>query len=418
MKNRVNLAWIVLLVCFTACMAVTISLPFGINSFVQGSTRRLVVFGLGTQGDPIEPVLPYVFDPELPPQKLRTPVRMESGLRDRGIFRIEHPDTNILMARVEVLSETGISIDSATLPRFGRSSATPLLTVGLRKGIVRITIPPNPDNPEPIAALVNTPNGQAVIDKPGKYTVEFTNSDMQLSVYEGHALLRSDNEEIQLVTDERGVLGDDKSINGPLNTERDLIVNGNFSQGLSDWEVFQWDIERSDQPGGLTNIVEVGGESALRFSREGIGNARTSVSQTVERNVTNFSELYVNLAVRVINQSLAVCGFQGSECPLTLRLDYEDESGNPRAWEQGIYVVGDVDAQYPDRCQVCGFPLNLVRHEKLPQLGEVYTIATTNLIPVLEQEGFRPERLFSVSLFAEGHAFVVDVVNVELIVVE
>ena len=66
-----------------------------------------------------------------------------------------------------------------------------------------------------------------------------------------------------------------------------------------------------DQPKGETSVSIDGGSSVLRFAREGVGHADVRVTQSINQDVSGYDSLRVSATLRVLNQSLGVCGVQG-----------------------------------------------------------------------------------------------------------
>lgn len=418
-RSREWLTWTILLLSFTACLIVTVSIPFGISRFVQQSQRRLLVWGLGTSGKPSTTLGSEVLLPGAAPIRYRTPIGMLTGEGEEGIFKINHPDSDQTVARIEVLGGSNVNIDTAAMPRFGRSAANSNLTINLNEGRIRLTVVGNDELRQPLNAVIIAPNGgQVIIDSAGVYKLAYEDEEMQLSVYEGHAFLRSTDDELQLQSEERGILGPDKRTTGPFLTEQNLIKNGDFSESYHEWTTITKPPEQTGQPPAQIVIDMLENEAAAHFLRDGTGNASVVLRQSVKRSIADIKDMRLNITLNVIYQSLGVCGIIGSECPLTVRIDFLDEDGQPFAWEQGFYAEGEISESTPNLCVNCGL-LSLSEHQRLPQTKEVYPIELdTNLMQVFEREGVRPSYVESISLIAEGHSFSVDVLDVELMVSE
>lgn len=417
-RGRERLTWFILLVCFAACIGLCLSVPLGANWFVQSSQRRLHVWGRGTFGKP-STTLGEILLPEDAERRYRTPIGLITGGDEQGLFEIRHPDSDWVVAQIEVRGDSSANVDVAAFPRFARSSDHPELTIGIPEGSVRIKIPESNGSYKQLLTYVNTPNGHVVFDKPGTYTVAFTNNVMRTSVYDGRAYLRSDTDELVLQPGERGELAADLRTTGPFATEINLITNSDFSERYTNWTTRAFSTERDDQPPVNFEIVDVNGQAAARFQRDGEGNASVQLRQTIERSIRDFDDMRLNVTMGVNNQSLEVCGVAGTECPMTIRIDYLDVNGQQRAWQQGFYVRGDAGEQTPNFCKICGSPLSLSIHQKLPQPSQVFPLnGTSNLIEVLAQENMRPDTVQALTLKAEGHSFAVDVFDIELIVSE
>ena len=154
------------------------------------------------------------------------------------------------------------------------------------------------------------------------------------------------------------------------------------------------------------------GEPTLNFRRLGIGHADSGIRQIVDQDVTDYDTLRLALSMQVDEQSLGVCGQQGSECPLMVRIDYEDVNGVDQTWLQGFYAQGFVSQTTPDVCIACPPPLN--EHYLIPyrQLG---FYESDNLVEKLNQLGILPRRIKSITLIASGHTFDTNVADVALL---
>lgn len=411
--NRERLAWAILIFSFLAFCSLTLAVPFGARAAVQRTTRALVVQA-STEDTVIELMTQELIDSSGAPQRFRTPTGMQTSFGDRGVYEVIDPDTDDNLARIEVSDNTRVRVNRATMPRFGRSTAEPYLRINLERGRIRLSIPEKSGDDIPIVTHVNVGDTQATIVTPGSYTVEARDGQMQLSVLKGNAAMQGSGEELFVAEGERGIINAAGEAVGLFDADRELIRNGNFEQGLAFWNPTAWTTEQP--PSGKTEVFNAQGEAVLHFERVGIGNARTDVIQPIERGVADFAELELNITMRVISQTLPVCGGIGTECPMTVRLEFIDASGQGQAWEQGFYAVGSVGQGSPDTCQgTCGFPLNRYQHKLIPQLGETYVYQSPNLVSVLAGLQIRPNFIQRIILTAEGHSFAVEVISVSLV---
>ena len=416
-RNRERFAWLVLLISFFVCAIVTISLPVGFNSYLQRATRPLPIFVQTNQGTLVlDQRSPITNNDET--RSVEEPAELAANtLSDRGLIQIYEPNGLELLSRIQVYGNTNLSVDQARAPRFASSDADPNIRLTLDSGRIRITVQPNEEMP--LDAQVTTPNGSFTILQDGVYDVQVTGNDVQVAVLEGTAVLAPEvSDPLTLQTDQRGILSKDGAATGPFSTERNLFVNGDFSAGLQNWVTVAWFVERQEEPSGETRIVEVFGEPALRFSRNGVGHANARVRQDVNVDVADFSQLRLFMSYRILDQTLPVCGVKGTECPLIVRLEYVDEDGRTVGWQQGIYAKDaslEADPQlYPNVCEECGSPLGINQHTFATKFADLLVFESENLIEQLQQEGFRPAKINNVQLIAQGHSFEVDVIEVGL----
>jgi hypothetical protein len=413
--NRQRLAWAILLANFFVCILSLIAVPVGANLIRQQSTRLLVVFAQTNQG-----TLAMVHPDGETSALLASDSARESGIpvelitnsADTGLLELFASDMS-LVGRVQLYGNTNLDLESAETPRFDTSDAPQTISMQLNSGRVRLTIPESLSRPAEF--LINTQQGAVAITEPGQYFIDVSNTGTQVSVSEGQAVISNGITELALAPDQRGVINIGEAPSGPFETARNILRNGGFGDSMAEWVVSTWNVELADQPTGNIRIESINDESVLRVDRVGIGHADASVRQIVDQDVSAYEALQLMISVRFLTQSLPVCGSLGTECPLTVRIDYDDENGQSQVWQQGIYATGQPSTDAPNFCSVCGYPLNLNEHWGANRMGEVVFYESDNLIERWGQEGIRPTTIKSISLIAAGHAFVYDIIDVALI---
>jgi hypothetical protein len=312
-----------------------------------------------------------------------------------------------------VYSNTTVRLQTAHTPRFQVSRASQDLALELDSGRLRLALLESTDRP--LIITLTTPQGEVTISEPGQYSLEVNNVETQVAVQEGRASLRARGKTLNLLVNQRAEIPTGAEPVGPLDTERNLVQNGDFNDGLDKWRLFVWNVELADQPKGETEVRSVAGDPALYFIRQGEGHADVRVRQVINQDVTDFASLQLFLTFRIISQSLGVCGVQGSECPLFVRIDYVDQSGVARVWQHGFYAVGEVADDTPDACLFCAVVQSA--HERVIP-GQI-TFYETDLQAELARQGVPPPRFIeSVSLVASGHTFEAEVLDLALMAEE
>jgi hypothetical protein len=329
---------------------------------------------------------------------------------DQALLLVLTPDGEQLIARAQIYGNSSITVDRATAPRFSSSSSDRLLTLVLNSGRMLLTIPGGEDTRLIVELLF--PQGKSIIRGPGQYSILTSNVETQVAVLQGEAEIETDEDQMVISTDQRVVLPTDDSPIGPLDTERNLISNGDFGNGFDEWVILSPNLEISGQPTVEVKVDHQDGEPTLSFRRLGIGHADSGIRQIVDEDVTDFDNLRLALSMRVSEQSLGVCGEQGSECPLIVRLDYQDVNGNDQTWLQGFFSQGTTGPTTPDVCVACPPPLN--EHYRLP-FGQLSFYESEDLLEKLDQIGILPARIKSVTLIASGHTFDTEIVDVALL---
>ncbi|MEM7801224.1 MAG: hypothetical protein AAF633_18675, partial [Chloroflexota bacterium] len=345
------------------------------------------------------------------------PVEVPSGnglltkAADTALFAVQEEESEELLVRGQIYTNTSLWLETVATPRFQVSSQDHIVHINLEQGRLRLTAA---DSDRGIDLLVKLPQGEVRLNAAGEYSFDVQDDTAQVSVLTGSAVVYSvdnPNDLLPLVDDERSILRMDASPTGPFPAERNLISNGSFREELnSGWTVFDWDIDDENQPGGSTELVMVDGEEAIRFSRFGSGHAEASIRQVINRDVTDFNELVLVVGVQINQQSLGVCGSVGSECPLTVRLTYDDTNGQPHTLEQGFFATGEIDNNLsPEVCIYCApphFPHKRVQPNRLfiEEIDILQSLATAAAVP--------PSRLHSITIIAAGHSFETDLFEV------
>ncbi|MEZ4592815.1 MAG: hypothetical protein R3D55_16965 [Chloroflexota bacterium] len=414
--ERQRLAWVVLLASFTVCMIFTIAVPITANALLQNLTESLVIFVQANQGTvgidnstgDRTALLAGEGGVVIAPGE-----RVLTGDTASALIAVNPPNVQELLARLQVYSSTDLTLLDAATPRFGVSDKENSLSLRLDNGRIRLTVPDFGERPSQI--LIASPQSDITIQTPGQYTILVNNDETQVTVQSGRVVVTAVEGEngLTLAENQRAVVPTGSAPVGPLETERNLLVNGDFSQELNRWTIFPWNVERADQPAGQVRVLDAGEEPRLNISREGVGHADVLVRQSVNQDVAEVESLRLLVTFRVINQSLEVCGIAGSECPLFLRVNYVDGSGFSNTWQHGFYAVGDpIPGVQPDGCTTCAMVQDV--HEKVP-LGQEYFYEIDLGAEISRQGRVPPRFIESLILVSSGHNFEVEVVDVALL---
>lgn len=413
MASRQRLGWTVLLSSFTVCMILTVAVPFTVNAYLQNATKFLVVAVQANQGTVGIDTASDVRQAILVGQPGKTIEPGASILTDAtatALVSVFPPDSDRLLSRLQVYGNTSVSLEQADSPRFTFSDAGQELRLDLETGRMRLMVPELPERPYLI--VITTPQSKITVETPGQYSITATNANTQVTVQDGLAHVVAQDHYVDLDPGERSLVPTDGIPSVPLETERNLVENGDFSDGWSRWQQYTWEIERADQPAGQIDVVTTDGVSALFIGRQGEGHADVKVRQSINQNVADYSTLSLQLTFRIMGQSLGVCGVQGSECPIFVKINYLDQTGAIRTWQHGFYGTGTVSEDAPDTCAFCSV---VQSPHDLVTLGQVQFF-DVNLLEELARLGVPPISMIeSIELVASGHSFEVEVVEVALI---
>ncbi|HEX6387355.1 MAG TPA: hypothetical protein VF177_22025 [Anaerolineae bacterium] len=417
-QDRQRLAWAFLLGSFVVCLLITITVPLSVSAYLQNSTQFLNITVRSGQGTVNVNDAPNEWRAVMAGEErsLESPSSiLTSGSAIASLFVYSPGSQQLteeqLLARLQVYGNTSVDLVAASAPRFSVSSAEQILELKLESGRLQLTLPER--RGRPFVTTIFTPQGQVVIRDPGQYHLEANIEETQVVVQEGKAAVTAAGETLGLLPDQRAELYPGVAPAGPLDPERNLVENGDFDDRFARWQIYKWDLELADQPEGKLEIVSVAGDPALRAIREGVGHADVELHQLINQDVTDFNSLLLEVDFRIVGQTLNVCGVAGSECPLIVRIEYDDLNGNRQIWWQGFYAVGEIDAEEtPDSCTTCPSP-RFVHYKVTP--GQ-FSFFRTDLIESLSRQGFLPpSRINRIILVASGHSFEVEVLNVALI---
>lgn len=417
--GRQRLAWAVLLGSFLICALITISVPLIITATLQNRMEALSVHVQSNQGtvgiDDASGGRQAVIAGDAG-QFIKENESVLTGNNATALISITPQDSAAVLARMQIYSNSDVRLLEAAKPRFRVSDKLNEMRLRLDNGRIRLTLPEIGERPSVI--YIVTPQGQVTLAEPGTYALIVTNEETQVTVQEGQAqVTASDGQEtLPLGSRERALIPTGSGPVGPLPPERNLVKNGDFSDGMSYWTEFPWQVERADQPEGQVRILDSGGESRLNIVRQGIGHADVLIRQSVNQDVSELKSLRLLLTFRILGQSLDVCGVEGSECPLFVRINFVNEDGFSRTWQQGFYAVGEVVAdQTPDGCIRCD--MIQAPHLRVP-LQQDFFFDVDLGEEVARQGRIPPSFIESVVLVASGHSFEVEVVDVSLLAEE
>ncbi|VAW31656.1 hypothetical protein MNBD_CHLOROFLEXI01-5247 [hydrothermal vent metagenome] len=413
--ERQRLAWFVLLGSFSICAVITIAIPFVANGLLQNLTESLNIFVQANQGvvglDDTTGDRTALLAGEAG-TFIESGERVLTGDTATALIAVNPPNEEQLLARLQVYSNTDITLLEAATPRFAVSDQEHSLRLKLDSGRLRLTVPQFGERPSQI--IITTPQSDITIQSSGQYAIIVNTEETQVTVQMGNLTVTAVDEtaSLNLIENQRGVVPTGSGPVGPLETERNLIANGDFSQELNRWIIFPWYVDRAGQPTGLVRVLDAGNEPRLNINRKGVGQADVQVRQSVNQDVADVGSLRLEVTFRIISQSLEVCGILGSECPLFLRVNYVDGGGLSNTWQHGFYAFGEPSEDRPDICTTCAMVQDT--HERV-LMEQEYFYQVDLREEIARQGRILPQFIESVTLVFSGHSFEVEVVDVTLL---
>lgn len=240
---------------------------------------------------------------------------------------------------ITLYSNTTLIIHQSNQTRYRWSTKSDLIEVEIVKGRIRATPSETVRNR---AFILKTLHGEAALGE-GSFAVEANNNQTQVTARLGMANVTAQGQAIQLEADQLTTLKQGQPPAEPTIAEQNLLVNGNFSEGLSaGWQqdIFVPD-NAIDVVTATLRFTSVDDRPVVQFASQGEDNIHTeaAIEQIVDKDVRDFQSLRINADIRLNQQSLPGGGFVGSEFPLRIRLSYKDANGNDREWYHGFYYV-------------------------------------------------------------------------------
>lgn len=204
----------------------------------------------------------------------------------------------------------------------------------------------------------------------------------------------------------------------------ELVVNGDFGSVAESsapdlpslpngWACSHTNADPSAPRGNFT-VTTVDGRAALTLSRGGgaQSNGETICQQGAQmgevwQDISAYDSLSIQTTFYIERQSLAACGYLGSECPLMLRLDYlrrDPTDGDLVRGElvYGFYTLPDFSGVYPSTCPSCR-----LSHVRV-QPATWFTFDSGNILAGFAADE-RPLAVSRVRLYASGHEYEVKV---------
>jgi hypothetical protein len=424
-----TLAWLIIILAFVVFLVICISASIGLQYFLFESTMPLraeLRITRGTAGltstDLIEQV---VRDRrELASSAVITTDELSQGTID---FYDPRAD-NLLVASVTVDADTALDLSAMNRPRFDWSRLGYEVFLSAASGLLDVFIPQGVERSARVS--IRTTNGDFVyLTGPGEYSVSITPQQVRVLNFSGDALIvEGQNVQTQPVgVGQRGLyypqsgqfllLPGFDNLLGPAEFPEGLLAPAATAEPDSDaapapaWSCYNGPY---DDPVGAFDIVSISGRSAIHFAR---GNGAQSHGESgcaltfggAGLSVQNYSYLEFNGTFRIDQQSLSACGFEGSECPLMLRIDYVPASGAAaRSWYYGFYAQYDPQYNYPRTCSSCS------REHESVNTGVWYTYQSGNLFATIPDE-VRIGTLLNVRFYTSGHEYDVYVSNLRLL---
>jgi hypothetical protein len=416
-----RLAWSVLMASLVLCCALAVGIPAAAASYVNRASYpasiqvklqagRTNVFSppiteadarvVGQEGRIVDEGTTVIVDSDIPSQALLT-IR-------------ENENVTTTLISMQLYSGARVKVERARIPRYRIANAPADVLISILAG--RVQIQNENRSSHSLRLIARSDEVTATLDY-GAYSFEVSPDDTSLFVRSGSATITSAarTETFNIEANQRTIVKKGEGIvSGLFAPPRDLIRNGRFQTALErDWDITA-DLYVTNDVTGTARVLGTGANTALLIARPGIGLnwGRTGIKQMTNENVSGRSSLVLRLNFTILFQELKVCGSQGSECPLMVKINYRNKDGGTTDWTQGFYADGT--PQMPDLPDFIVQSAEPRTKHIATRLGVDEPYESPNLMTTLKDIEF----VNYIQLYAEGHGVKTQINSVELLVLD
>ena len=419
-------AWAVLIGAFSVFVILCAASGLGLRYFLLDSTvplQSILTVGRGTAGftgtDLIEQVVRY--SREVTNSSMVTTDRQSQATLS---FFDPYGDEE-LVASVTVRNDTVVDIGSMSRPRFELSGLCFDIALQDVTGRARIVIPDGLSRPVRVNLQTASGNWISLSDS-GEYLIDVSPAVESVTNYGGSAVLISaDGSVSQIVNDaQRGLFypeikqvylvpAPDSLIAAPTFTPDDVIASDGSPAQLMQpvWRCYS---VANEDPVGAYTFDTLNGRDGLWLVRGGGARSHGETLCSYSLNagqgvdVSGYDTLSLDVMFSIISHSLSACGSAGTECPITVRVDYIPEgSSQVVSWFHGFFATFDPMLPNPLICPSC-----TQEHEAING-GAWYNYQSDNLFSLIPAD-LRPASILNVVLYASGHEYDVFLESAEL----
>jgi hypothetical protein len=400
-QNPQRVAWIILLVNFVACCALTVVVPLAARNFVLHGTRPLTVYVTTTTGT-AQLKLPGANDPTAVSERRVVPEGSEIAtdkLAHAVVVIAADQGGQQVLTQLQLFPDSSVLLQRAQVPRFPWSRDPYSVQLQLESGRMRVVAS---DDDRTASVLLNTPQASTTSGE-GTVDVVVRADDTQVTAVAGSAVVTAARSQVTVGEGQRVAVSTGRAPGLPVPAEQNLVLNGAFTGELvPNWKQVV-EVDGAHEPGAVSREMD-GERHVVHFTRraeDGMPNM-VGLRQDLNQDVQGQDRLVLQLDVQLLNQSVPGGGWRASEYPIMIDLAYTDIYGKDLHWRENFYWYDLPPGSNWER------PVGV----QVP-LGVWYTYESENLIDVLKDT--RPARINSITIQARGHDYESLVTDVALL---
>jgi len=268
-----------------------------------------------------------------------------------------------------------------------------------RVGDVRVTMTDEPDRSDGGSYLVEVRNSP-----PDANVME---QSVRAAVLHGTALLRTEQHAVRLEANQQMLIRANGTFGDVTTVERELIVNGDFSHGLSGWIEFEQESQRytGNSAGTIVELAQdettLGAAVVVELARTGTGDGIASVGirQRIGKTLRVHTSLLLSFEARIMSQQPLGGGDELQEFPLIVQIEYIDVNDQEQTWSHGYYAIEDSQSS---------------RHIPVGQGARINYDRWQRIVFDLRGLSPLPKQITSIVVYASGQSYQTRVANVSL----
>lgn len=322
----------------------------------------------------------------------------------QGYLTFADPYSGSTVATVTLRENSAVRLDRANRPRFSVSTNPYSIRLENVSGRLEIWVSDGLDRE--VRLVIASELGVLRINEPGNFLIESQANRLIATARQGRATLETDTAPPQLVaTSYQGIVDADVPTVQIESSPEELLPNWDFNQS-DNWPLewvcsFEPSPDYPNAPSARRDFIREDGRAIahiLRYlSAPEPGKYLCYQDLAISLNTQQYDDLRLRVMLQIRHQSLTGCGQAGSECPLLLRMDYRDASGNAFTWYHGFYA----EPAGPGARTICDSCLE--EHERINK-GVWYSYESGNLLEILPEDR-RLSEITRLTFIADGHEY-------------